>query len=100
MMQENEMENTVVENTLAEDLSPLNSQPETWGNWNGISIVLRKSSRKASGYTLKNTKVLSEVIPNSHGALICNAMTFFILFSSISLLYIFHTILIITWSWI
>lgn len=29
MMQEDELENTVEENTLAEDLSPLNSHPET-----------------------------------------------------------------------
>lgn len=29
MMQEDELENTVEENTLAEDLGPLNSHPET-----------------------------------------------------------------------
>lgn len=29
MMQEDELKNTVEENTLGEDLSPLNSHPET-----------------------------------------------------------------------
>lgn len=48
MMQEGELENTVEENTLAENLSPLNSHPETCGNWNGISSYpkeLRRSLR-------------------------------------------------------
>lgn len=48
MMQEHELENTVEENTLAEDLSPLSSHPETWDDWNGIRSYtkeLRKGLR-------------------------------------------------------
>lgn len=40
--------NGMEKNTLAENLSPLNSHPETWGNWNGISSYpneLRRSLR-------------------------------------------------------
>lgn len=45
MMQEDELENTVEENTLAENLIPLNSHPATRDNWNGISSYPKELRR-------------------------------------------------------
>lgn len=61
-MQEKKLENTVEEITLAEDLSPLDSHPATWDNWNGISSHLEELKRSPRAVIL--TEMLSEVTPN------------------------------------